>query len=119
MIDYRIDLSEAHAHRYLVTLTLSKPEPQVHLSLPVWIPGSYLIREFARHLNGLQASQGGRPCPITTQGKADWVVHCEGKGALTVRYEVYANDTSVRTAFLDHRRGFFNGTSVFLFVQVR
>jgi len=119
MIDYRIDLSEAHAHRYLVTLTLTKPEPQVHLSLPVWIPGSYLIREFARHLNGLQASQGGRPCPITAQGKADWVVHCEGKGALTVRYEVYANDTSVRTAFLDHRRGFFNGTSLFLCVQGR
>jgi predicted metalloprotease with PDZ domain len=117
MINYRIDLSQAHAHRFLVTLQLAQPQPQVVLELPVWIPGSYLIREFARNLNGLQASQGGKPCDVQQLGKASWQVSCTGKGTLTVQYEVHANDPSVRAAFLDNRRGFFNGTSTFVSVQ--
>ncbi len=117
MITYRIDLSLAHAHRFIVTLQVAKPQPQVVLELPVWIPGSYLVREFARNLNALQASQGGKPCAVQQLGKASWQVNCAGKGALSVQYEVYANDPSVRAAFLDNRRGFFNGTSTFLSVQ--
>jgi predicted metalloprotease with PDZ domain len=119
MITYRIDLSQAHAHRFLVTLQVLKPEAELVLRLPVWIPGSYLVREFARHLNGLQASQGGKPCGVHPIDKASWRVACHGKGTLTVQYEVYANDTSVRAAFLDSKRGFFNGTSTFLSVESR
>ena len=117
MITYRIDLSQAHAHRFIVTLQVPKPDPEVVLRLPVWIPGSYLVREFARHLNALQASQAGKPCELIQLDKATWRVACQGKGTLTVQYEVYANDTSVRAAFLDQRRGFFNGTSTFLSVD--
>jgi predicted metalloprotease with PDZ domain len=122
MIDYRIDLSQAHAHRFLVTLTISQPAVETRVSLPVWIPGSYLVREFARHLNDLQAEQGGKPCSVEQLDKASWLVRtpAEGaKGSLVLRYEVYANDTSVRAAFLDSRRGFFNGTSVCLRVEGR
>ena len=114
MIDYRIEVGDAHAHRFQVTMRVASPQPGQTLSLPVWIPGSYLVREFARHLSPIKATQGGQPVTVTPLDKCTWRVENAGRGALTLRYEVYAFDTSVRTAFLDARRGFFNGTSVFL-----
>ena len=114
MIDYRIEVGDAHTHRFQVTMRVARPQPGQTLSLPVWIPGSYLVREFARHLSPIEAKQGGKPVAVTPLDKCTWRVENQGSGALTLRYEVYAFDTSVRTAFLDARRGFFNGTSVFL-----
>jgi predicted metalloprotease with PDZ domain len=114
MIQYRIEVADAHAHRFLVTLRISRPLGSQRLSLPVWIPGSYLVREFARHLSPITARQGTRTCQVTPLDKATWEVDTKGSAALTVQYEVYAFDTSVRAAFLDAQRGFFNGTGVFL-----
>jgi predicted metalloprotease with PDZ domain len=114
MITYRIDARNTHAHEFQVHLTLPKPQALQRLSLPVWIPGSYMVREFGRHLSGLRASQGGAPRPITQIDKTTWQIECTGRGALTLSYSVYAFDTSVRAAFLNAQRGFFNGTSVCL-----
>ncbi|RZL01217.1 MAG: peptidase M61, partial [Rubrivivax sp.] len=114
MIDYRIEVGSAHAHRFVVTVRIAQPKARQRLSLPVWIPGSYLVREFARHLSPLLARQGQKTVEVVPLDKSSWEVDCSGKGALTLTYEVYAFDTSVRAAFLDSRRGFFNGTSVFL-----
>ncbi len=119
MIDYRIEPDDLHAHQFRVTLTVPRPAAEQALSLPVWIPGSYLVREFARHLSGLQATQGSRAVDLEQIDKTRWVAHCEGRAALRVSYRVYAFDSSVRAAFLDARRGFFNGTSVFLRVEGR
>lgn len=119
MIQHRIEVADALAHRYLVTLKVAQPAQVQRVSLPVWIPGSYLVREFARHLSPLRASQQGRDCEVTAVDKCTWDIRCEGRAPLTVQYEVYAFDTSVRAAFLDARRGFFNGTSVFLKVDGR
>jgi len=114
MIDYRIEVADVHSHRFLVTLRIAKPQPRQQLSLPVWIPGSYLVREFARHLSPIRARQGQKEIAVTPLDKATWELGNQGSAAVTVQYEVYAFDTSVRTAFLDAQRGFFNGTSVFL-----
>ena len=114
MITYRIEVADAHAHLFRVTLTVPRPAPEQRLSLPVWIPGSYLVREFARHLSALSATQGGVERPLRQLDKATWLAHCEGRGALVVSCLVYAFDTSVRAAFLDPNRGFFNGTGVCL-----
>ena len=119
-ISYRIDVADVHAHQYRVTLTVPRPAARQRLSLPAWIPGSYLVREFARHLSRLQAHDGPRPLPLTQIDKATWEVDCgDGMAELTVSYQVYAFDTSVRSAFLDARRGFFNGTSLCLRVHGR
>ena len=114
MISYRVELGDAHAHQFRVTLTLPRPAAVQRLALPVWIPGSYLVREFARHLSRIEARQGSAPLAVEQLDKASWQVHCTGRGALVVSYLVYAFDTSVRAAFVDARRGFFNGTSLFL-----
>ena len=113
-VRYRIDLSDLHTHLYRVTLTVAEPAALQRLSLPAWIPGSYLIREFARHLQGLRARQGRRELPVVQTGKSSWEVACKPGTALTLDYAVYAGDASVRTAWLDASRGFFNATSLCL-----
>ena len=117
MISYRIEVADAHAHLFRVTVTVRRPAPEQRLSLPVWIPGSYLVREFARHVSALSATQNGAARPLQQLDKATWLARCEGRGALVVSYLVYAFDTSVRAAFLDANRGFFNGTGLCLRIE--
>ena len=118
MISYRIEVdapgAPRQAHLYTVTLAIERPAAEQRLSLPAWIPGSYLLREFARHLSALRARQGGRELPLRQLDKASWQLECAAGEPLEVGYQVYAFDTSVRTAYLDAQRGFFNGTSVCL-----
>ncbi len=113
-VHYRVEAAQLHAHLFDITLTITRPSAQQHLDLPVWIPGSYLVREFAKNLQNLQANQGERALTVQQLGKASWQVDCATDAPLTVRYQVYAFDNSVRTAWLDATRGFFNGTSLCL-----
>lgn len=119
MIRYLIDASATSSHTFAVTLTVPRPAAGQRLSLPVWIPGSYLVREFGRHLSALTAEQGGGPVRLRQIDKSSWAAACAGDAELVVRYRVYAFDLSVRAAFLDASRGFFNGTSVCLRVEGR
>ncbi|ROR41658.1 M61 family metallopeptidase [Diaphorobacter sp. C33] len=116
-VHYRIDPTQTHAHLYRVTLTVAVPAAQQELSLPVWIPGSYLVREFSKNLQSLQAQQGGAPVPLQQLDKHRWRAQCTAGTPLVLNYEVAAYDTSVRTAWLDATRGFFNGTSLCLRVH--
>ncbi len=116
-LSYTVDASARRRHAWQVTLRIPSPAAQQVLSLPVWIPGSYLVREFARHLSRLAATQGGRPVAITPRDKASWIVDSAPGVELVLTYEVHALDTSVRAAWLDEQRGFFNGTSVCLRVD--
>ena len=116
-VHYRVDASQVQAHLFSITLTIAQPQAQQVVSLPAWIPGSYLVREFARHLQQLRATQGRKKVGITQLDKATWLIDCQDDQALQLHYEVYAFDTSVRAAYLDSRRGFFNGTSLCLRVH--
>ncbi|QLI83066.1 M61 family metallopeptidase [Chitinibacter fontanus] len=115
-ISYRIAPLDVAAHLFVVELLISHPNPAgQQLQLPTWIPGSYLIREFARNIVQISATSAGQAVAIHKLDKSSWqLAPCEQ--ALTVRYEVYAFDLSVRGAYLDQTRAFFNGTSVFLAV---
>lgn len=115
---YRIAVADLNAHLYEVTLTIDRPAADQQVSLPVWIPGSYLVREFARNLQGApKATQGRRNVAVTQLDKASWRIAAKAGQPLTVRYLVCAFDNSVRTAWLDRFRGFFNGTSLCLRVE--
>ena len=117
-VHYRVECADLHARLFEVTLTIDRPAAEQQLTLPVWIPGSYLVREFAKNLQGLQASQGRRKAPVLTQlDKCSWRVECAAGQPLVLRYKVCAYDNSVRTAWLDAERGFFNGTSLCLRVE--
>ena len=116
-VHYRVEPADLHARLFTVTLTVACPQTQQELSLPVWIPGSYLVREFARNLQRLDARQGRRSVALKQLDKHRWQAACRAGQPLVLTYEVCAYDNSVRTAWLDASRGFFNGTSICLQVH--
>jgi predicted metalloprotease with PDZ domain len=113
-IRYRIQPRHPEAHLFEVTCSVADPDPSgQRFALPAWIPGSYMIREFARHVVSIHAESRGAPVRLGKTDKHTWrAAPCNGP--LTVTAEVYAWDLSVRGAHLDTTHGFFNGTSVFL-----
>ena len=113
-IKYQITPKDTSAHVFQVCLTLDNPNPlgQVFL-LPNWIPGSYLIRDFAKHIVSIHAHSCGKSIEIKKLDKNHWVAYpCAD--SITLEYEIYAFDLSVRCAYLTNQRAFFNGSSVFL-----
>lgn len=116
-VQYRIAPVDPALHLFDITLTIAKPAANGQLvSLPAWIPGSYMIREFARNIVSISARCDGRKLRLTQRDKHSWqAAPC--KGELQIQYQVYAWDLSVRAAHLDQTHGFFNGTSVFLKVH--
>jgi predicted metalloprotease with PDZ domain len=118
-VHFHVQAHDVHAHLWRVTLTVAKPARQQTVSLPVWIPGSYMVREFSKHLQNMQASQGGKPCAMVQLDKCTWQVKSVAGKPLEISYEVYAFDNSVRTSWLDAQRGFFNPTSLCLRVHER
>lgn len=116
-VHYRIEAADLHAHLYGVTLTIAHPAANQRLTLPVWIAGSYMVREFAKQITRINARQGKRAVGVQQLDKATWALDCEAGTPLTVHYHVLAHDDSVRTAWLTTQRGFFNGTSLCLQVE--
>ena len=117
-IQYRLLAEPAEAHLFTVRCRIAQPDPAgQRLSLPAWIPGSYMIRDFARHVVRLAAeTAAGQPLDCQREDKSRWrIAACDGP--LTVEYQVYARDLSVRGAWLDPGRAYFNGTCVFLRVD--
>jgi predicted metalloprotease with PDZ domain len=113
-IHYTIVPKDLAGHLFNVTVTVPAPAPDGQVfALPAWIPGSYMIREFARNIVRIRAESNGAGVTLTKLDKHSWRA-APVAGPLTLHYEVYAWDLSVRAAHLDQTHGFFNGTSVFL-----
>lgn len=118
-----------------ISYTLKMPRPQNHyfqvemqveqlkqktatVKLPVWAPGSYLVREFSRHLNQVKAySLQGAALPVIKKTKNAWEVDLKGQTAFVLKYDVYAFELSVRTSFLDETHGFVSGPSMFMYLD--
>ena len=115
-IHYQISAPELNAHYFHVQVRIDNPEMNgQELRLPTGIPGSYLIREFAQHIQKVTGSCSGKTVEIKKIDKCTW--KCSPcNDVLTISYKVYAFDQSVRSAYLDNTRAFFNGSSVFLAV---
>jgi predicted metalloprotease with PDZ domain len=113
-IQYHITSHNLAGHYFDVRLKLARPQAQGQiLRLPAWIPGSYMIRDFARNVLDIRASNADGPVELEQVDKSSWRLP-QGEGAVEVSYRVYAWDLSVRGAHLDTTHGFFNATSVFL-----
>jgi predicted metalloprotease with PDZ domain len=113
-IHYRITAADPYAHLFQIELTIAQPDPAGQkLRLPAWIPGSYMIRDFARNIVTIRAHNAAGDVALHKLDKSTWQL-APGTGAVTVCYRVYAWDLSVRAAHLDQRHAYFNGTSVFL-----
>ena len=115
-IHYQIRALNPAAHRYEVICTVANPDPAgQRFALPAWIPGSYLIRDFARHIVAIRAEADGKPVHLTKLDKHTWQAATLRAGqTLRIICEIHAWDLSVRGAHLDETHGFFNGANVFL-----
>lgn len=114
-VHYQISAHPTHAQALDVAIEITLPAPQnVQLMLPTWIPGSYLIREFSRHLHAITATTAqGQPLLCQKIDKHRWCVAAT-ETHFTVRYTVYAYDLSVRGAYRDQQRVFINPACVCL-----
>ncbi|AFL72737.1 M61 family metallopeptidase [Thiocystis violascens] len=117
-LTYRIRPDAPRAHLFRVEILIARPpDGRLTLSMPAWIPGSYLIRDFARNLLGVTArTADGQPLALEKLDKQTWF--CEDvTGAVTVAYQVFAWELSVRAAHLDTTHAYFNGASLLLRVH--
>ncbi|MBV2089900.1 MAG: PDZ domain-containing protein [Candidatus Thiodiazotropha sp. (ex Ctena orbiculata)] len=117
MIDYRLKLHSPHSHIFEVELTIQNPDPDGQVVyLPAWIRGSYLIRDYARHIVSIEANAGGEPLTLSKLDKQSWQVE-SAKQALTINYQIYAWELTVRSAHFDNTHAYFNGPALFLAVR--
>jgi len=117
-IEYRVAFPAPHTHLFEVTMKVGRAAgPTLDLQLPVWTPGSYLVREYARHVQDFRASDGaGRPLRWEKIDKATWRLETQGSETVEVFYRVYANELATQTSHLDADHAYFNGASLFLYV---
>lgn len=116
-IAYALAMPRPHTHLFEVTITIDGwSEPRLDLVMPSWTPGSYMIREYARHVQGFAVTSDGHPARWEKSAKDTWTVQTPLGGRLKVSYRVYAHDLTVRTCHLDATHGFVNGAAVFLLV---
>lgn len=121
MITYTIAMPMPHSHLFHVQIEIERNETgEIRLSLPAWTPGSYMIREFARHVQEFQSVDAqGVQLPWRKIRKDCWLVEAGAASRVTVTYKVYAFDLTVRTSHLDGSHGYFNGANVFMYVHGR
>jgi predicted metalloprotease with PDZ domain len=118
-LQYRIWPKDPGAHIYEVSLKIRDPDPAGQtISMPAWIPGSYMIRDYARHVVAIRAESDGLAVGLNKRDKSTWQADPVER-ELTVIAEIYAHDPSVRGAHLDTTHAYFNGPCVFFGVDGR
>ncbi|HEX2021122.1 MAG TPA: M61 family peptidase, partial [Candidatus Thermoplasmatota archaeon] len=119
-VRYALAMPEPETHLFHVEMAFEPREGRPRIAMPAWAPGSYLVRDFARHVQDVEASDGrGRALAVARIDKQTWEVDARGARRVVVRYRVYANELSVQTAHLDATHGFANGPAVFAYVVGR
>lgn len=115
-VSYRISLAEAPQHRVVVEARFVAPASgKLELWLPVWTPGSYKIRDYARHIEEITAiDEAGAALEVERPSKNTWQIQTTGGGEVVVRYRLYARLLTVRTNFVEAGSGFLNGAATFL-----
>ena len=118
MITYTLT-PDPKAHQWHITLKFQNPsDSSAVLKLPNWVPGSYLIRDFSRHIITISAECDGQPAALSQTAKNIWQTSPKS-GHWVIRYTAYAFDLSVRGSFLDTNRGFFDGSCLFFSIEGR
>ncbi|GLX78232.1 peptidase M61 [Thalassotalea insulae] len=117
-IHYQIKPSNLNSHLFEVSIHFQTiKDKEYTLSLPAWLPGSYMIRDFAKNIISITAqSNSQQAIEITPLDKQSWQLIATDN-VVEIKYQVFAFDLSVRTAYLDSQRGFFNGSSCFLAIN--
>lgn len=115
---YTLAMPEPETHLFHVEMGIEGAAGALRLAMPAWAPGSYLVRDFARHVQDFEVVDArGRALAWERVDKQTWEVQPGGARKVVVRYKVYANELSVQSSHLDATHGYGNGTSLFLYVE--
>lgn len=117
-VSYEVTVTTPHEHMFNVNMEIEGTgSTPIDVSMPVWTPGSYLIREYERHVTRFAATDGdGTPVPWHKLDKNTWRVEPRGAGGLVVEYEVYAREPGIRWSFVNSLGGHIIGPSLFMYV---
>ncbi len=118
-ISYQLKMSKPQTHYFEVEMQLNNfKEKELLVKMPVWAPGSYLVREFAKNVDRVYAfDENGKPLNVIKVSKNTWKVEKGKSKNVKVAYNVYAFELSVRTSFLDLTHGFVSGSSIFMYID--
>jgi len=115
-LNYTLEMPDPHTHYFEVTVSLDDLTGEyLDLKMPTWAPGSYLIREFSKNVEGFRATGKRGNLNQRKVDKNTWRVFLKDSKDVEVSYRVYAFEMSVRTSFLDRDHGYVNGSSVFMY----
>ncbi|MGB6297809.1 MAG: M61 family metallopeptidase [Rivularia sp. (in: cyanobacteria)] len=113
-INYQVAMPNPQNHLFEVTLRLNSYSlSSLDLKMPVWTPGSYLVREYAKQLQDFSATSDDKALNWRKIGKNHWQIDTDGISEVTVKYRIFANELTVRTNHLDATHGYFNGAAIF------
>jgi predicted metalloprotease with PDZ domain len=118
-VSYELRMPKPQNHYFEVQMNISEnSDKQVEVKLPVWAPGSYLVREFSKNINLVKAfTKDGKALKVSKKSKNAWVIDAGSEKNIQVKYEVYSFEVSVRTPFLDLSHGFVSGSGIFMYVD--
>ena len=117
-ISYEVSMPEPHTHYYNVKMDVTDYQKEYFdIQMPVWSPGSYLVREFAKGVEGLVATANTKTLKAEKINKNTWRIYAKESKNVVINYKVYAFELSVRTSFVDASHAYFNGTSMFMFID--
>ncbi len=118
-VDYNLSFEESQGHYVDVEMTISKnSKEELDVKMPVWAPGSYLVREFARNVEGFSArTENNTLLNFSKTNKNTWTIKTNKASTIIVKYRVYAFELTVRTSFVDDSHAYLNGTSIFMYVD--
>ena len=117
-ISYEVSMPEPHTHYYNVKMDVTDYQKEYFdVQMPVWSPGSYLVREFAKGVEGLVATANNKILKAEKINKNTWRIYAKESKNVVINYKVYAFELSVRTSFVDASHAYFNGTSMFMFID--
>jgi predicted metalloprotease with PDZ domain len=106
---YEVAMPQPQMHLFEVTLTVTNWHGGVlDLKMPVWTPGSYLVREYAKQLQDFRATGDGHKLIAAKVAKHHWQIQTAGSDRIVIRYRIFANELTVRTNHLDATHGYFN-----------
>ncbi|MBD2138755.1 M61 family metallopeptidase [Anabaena sp. FACHB-1237] len=113
-IHYTVSMPQPQNHLFEVTLNITNyPNHILDLKMPVWTPGSYLVREYARHLQDFYAFSKNQSLRWQKISKNHWQITKSDFSEITIKYRIFANELTVRTNHLDATHGYFNGAALF------
>ena len=115
-VSFEISFIEPQAHYVEVEMNISGLiKDYVDVKMPVWAPGSYLVREFSKSVEGFSATSGTKTVRFDKVRKNAWRIYAAKASNIKVKYRVYAFETSVRTAFVDESHAFLSSTGIFMY----